>query len=63
MLDNLAFFFIPAGVSLLTSFDLLAKHWVQLLGLIIITTAFVIVITGLSVQRLIKGKKNELTDK
>lgn len=52
-LGHLAFFFIPAGVALLTSFDSIKNSLLIILILCIITTAIVLVITGLVVQFII----------
>lgn len=53
-LDHLAFFFIPAGVGLLTSFDIIKSSLIQILLICIIATSLVIVVTGLIVQALLK---------
>lgn len=53
-LDHLAFFFIPAGVGLLTSFDIIKSSLIQILLICIITTIIVIAVTGLVVQFLVK---------
>ncbi|MBD7914249.1 CidA/LrgA family protein [Clostridium sp. Sa3CUN1] len=52
-LDHLAFFFIPAGVGLLSSFDTIKNNLVSILILCLITTAIVIVSTGIIVQYII----------
>ena len=52
-LDHLAFFFIPAGVGLLSSFDTIKSSLVSILILCLITTAIVIVCTGIIVQYII----------
>lgn len=56
-LDHLAFFFIPAGVGLLTSFDIIKSSLIQILLICIICTSIVITITGLVVQALVKFRK------
>ncbi len=38
LLDNLAFFFLPAGVSLITCFGLLEGKWIEVLRVSIIST-------------------------
>lgn len=53
-LDHLAFFFIPAGVGLLTSFDIIKSSLIEILLICIITTVIVIVVTGHIVQFLVK---------
>ncbi len=58
-LDHLAFFFIPAGVGLISSFDLIKNSLVYIFLLCLITTAIVIVATGSVVQYLIKIQNNK----
>ena len=60
-LDHLAFFFIPAGVGLISSFTSIKDSLIYILVLCLITTAIVIVITGAVVQYIIKlqGNKNK----
>ena len=53
-LDHLAFFFIPAGVGLLTSFDIIKSSLIQILLICIISTSIIIAVTGLIVQCLVK---------
>ena len=60
-LDHLAFFFIPAGVGLLTSFDILKGAWLRLLIVCLLTTTIVIAITGLVVQKLVHMKTKKQT--
>ncbi len=50
LLDNLAFFFLPAGVSLMTSFGLLEGKWTSILEISLISTLIVLVVTGLTVE-------------
>ncbi|SHE85237.1 CidA/LrgA family protein [Clostridium fallax] len=57
-LDHLAFFFIPAGVGLISSFGILKSAWAKLLIVCILTTMIVIAITGLVVQFLVERKKS-----
>ena len=62
MLTNLAFLFLPPGVGLLKSIDVLANNWHKLFFVVITTTIITIIITGWSVQFLInrkEGVKNE----
>lgn len=49
-LDHLAFFFIPAGVGLLTSFDNIKSSLIKIILICTVATAIVIVVTGLVVQ-------------
>lgn len=50
LLDHLAFFFIPAGVGLVACTGILAGKWLVFLGLCLLTTVIIIVVTGHSVQ-------------
>lgn len=54
LLDNLAFLFVPLGVGLLKSVDVLKSNWWQIILIVIITTIMVIVTTGLTAQVLSK---------
>lgn len=60
LLDHLAFFFIPSGVALIASLDILKEKWMSLLVIIILTTFIVIAVTGRTVQFILKkGEKHE----
>lgn len=48
--DNMAIFFVPAGVGLMTNFGILGDIWWQLLVTIFITTTLMIAFVGLVVQ-------------
>ncbi|MGG7178568.1 CidA/LrgA family protein [Clostridium paraputrificum] len=50
LLDHLAFFFIPAGVGLMTSVGIIKDTWAKLIIVCIITTIVIIASTGLIVQ-------------
>lgn len=49
-LENLAFFFLPAGVSLITCFTLLEGKWTAILVVSLISTVITLAVTGLTVQ-------------
>lgn len=49
--DNMAIFFVPAGVGLMTNFDVLAEVWLQLLIIMIVTTAIMMWFIGSVVQK------------
>lgn len=53
-LDHLAFFFIPAGVGLITSFDIIKSSLIEILFICVLATSIVITVTGLIVQYLVK---------
>ncbi|WP_291650368.1 CidA/LrgA family protein [Clostridium sp.] len=58
-LDHLAFFFIPAGVGLITSFDSIKDSLILIILLCIITTSIVIVVTGSVVQFVMNLQKTK----
>lgn len=64
LLNHLAFFFIPAGVGLMTSIGIIKTTWVQLLIVCLITTVIIIASTGIVVQFISRktNKKQEGND-
>jgi len=50
LLDNLAFFFLPAGVSLITCFAVLEGKLTAVIGVSIISTVIILGATGLTVE-------------
>lgn len=50
LLNHLAFFFIPAGVGLMTSIGIIKTTWIQLLIVCLSTTIIIIASTGFVVQ-------------
>jgi len=52
LLDHLALFFVPPGISLINNLDLLRKEWFPILAIILISTIIVIIVTGLTIQLL-----------
>lgn len=58
-LDHLSFFFIPAGVGLISSFSSIKDSLIYILLLCLITTAIVIISTGIIVQFIIKIKEKK----
>nr|WP_319398145.1 CidA/LrgA family protein [uncultured Carboxylicivirga sp.] len=59
LLDNMPFFFIPAGVSVMVSYQFLEGHLAATVSTIVLSTIFVMVVTSLATQFLIKSKKND----
>lgn len=53
-LEHLAFFFIPAGVGLMTSVGIIKDSWLKIILVCIVTTIIIIVTTGLTVQLISK---------
>ncbi|MHC9389662.1 CidA/LrgA family protein [Clostridioides difficile] len=56
-LDNMAIFFIPAGVSLINSLDLIRENVLVLLLVICLSTLIVMYTTGIIVEKMIKKKE------
>lgn len=56
--DNMALFFVPAGVGMMTNFDLIGQIWWQLLLIIIVSVAGLLIIVGKTVAY-IKGKTDQ----
>lgn len=50
LLGNMAFFFIPAGVSIINYFDLLRTAWLPLLVICLVTTVLTFAATAYSVR-------------
>jgi holin-like protein len=59
--DNMAIFFVPAGVGLMTNFDVLAEVWYQLLIIMVVTTAIMMWFVGSLVQKIkaVTDKKDQ----
>ncbi|WP_122642231.1 CidA/LrgA family protein [Luxibacter massiliensis] len=54
LLGNMAFFFIPAGVSIMNYFDVLKSSAVQLIIICVISTIITFAVTAYSVKLTIK---------
>ncbi len=52
LLDHLAFFFLPAGVSLISSLTLLKGTWTFIVLISLLSTILVIIVTGFTIQLL-----------
>lgn len=50
--DNMAIFFVPVGVGLMTNFDILADFWFELLIILFITSIFMMGFIGIIVQKI-----------
>lgn len=50
LLGNMAFFFVPAGVSIMNYFDILQNNAVKLLVICIVSTIITFVVTAYSVK-------------
>lgn len=50
VLNHLAIFFIPAGVSLIKNLDQLKANWFPFIIIVVISTIVIMVVTGLTIQ-------------
>ncbi|HCW73342.1 MAG TPA: CidA/LrgA family protein [Clostridiaceae bacterium] len=57
LLDHLAFLFVPAGVGLISSLDVIGSAWLPIMMIVIISTVLVVGVTGWTVQ-LLKGRRS-----
>lgn len=46
LVKNLGFFFIPAGVGLMSRFGLISEQWLPIVGASVVSTILIIVVTG-----------------
>ncbi len=58
-LDNMAIFFIPAGVSLINSLNLIADNIFVLVISIALSTPIVMYVTGIIVEKMIQNRAKE----
>lgn len=58
-LDNMALFFVPAGVSLITSLDIIKSNIIVLIATIFITTVIVMWVTGIVVEVMMSRKEEK----
>lgn len=56
LLGHLPFFFIPAGVALMTSFGHIKDIWLPMLLICAVTTILTMGISGWSIQKLLERK-------
>ncbi|MCW0481733.1 CidA/LrgA family protein [Gaoshiqia sediminis] len=57
LLGNMGFFFIPAGVGILVSYQSLKGNYIEAISVIILSTLLVLAVTSLVTQLLIKSEK------
>lgn len=60
-LNNMAIFFVPAGVSLITSLNIIMDNIFVLLISVVLSTVIVMYVTGIVVQKMII-RKNEVKE-
>jgi len=46
LVHNLGFFFVPAGVGLMSCLGLIADEWLPIIGSMMVSTAVILVVTG-----------------
>mgnify|MGYP003105916676 FL=1 len=62
LLSHLAFFFIPAGVGLMSSIEIIKSTWLQILIVCVVTTVIIIGATGTIVQFILSKKKIKVNE-
>lgn len=50
--DNMALFFVPAGVGLMPHFDLLADYWLELSFILVVSLIFLMVFVGKIIEKM-----------
>ncbi|SFM32045.1 CidA/LrgA family protein [Methanolobus profundi] len=58
LLKHLSFFFIPAAVGLITCFTILEGKWTALFIISVVSTFIIAVVTGATVQILMKRRQS-----
>lgn len=46
LVKNLGFFFVPAGVGLMSRLELISREWIPIVGATVISTIVIIAVTG-----------------
>lgn len=59
LLSNMSFLFIPAGVGLMVSFDVLKGKWPGFLTVVIVSTILVWIVGAYTVKLLRRGHQDE----
>jgi holin-like protein len=59
LLSNMSFFFIPAGVGLMTAFGVLKGKWIPFIIIVVFSTCLVWIVTAFVVKSLRSGHKYE----
>jgi len=54
LINHMSLFFIPAGVGLMTAWDLIASHWVSIIVSSVVSTVVVLAVVGLVQQKMEK---------
>lgn len=59
LVNNMAIFFVPAGIGLMTNFDILAEIWWQLLIIVVVSATLMMWFVGFIVQLVMKRSGKE----
>lgn len=59
--DNMALFFVPAGVGIINAMDILSKHWQAVLAACAVSTVLVIVVVA-SIQEWFERRRAKCKD-
>lgn len=62
LVDNLAFLFVPAGVGIMSYFEVLAAEWLPISLSIIISLLVVLVVTGKVCELVVRSNKSNGAD-
>ena len=54
LINHMSLFFIPAGVGLMTAWDLIASHWISIIVSSVVSTIVVLSVVGLVQQKMEK---------
>ena len=54
LINNMSLFFIPAGVGLMTAWDMIASNWAAIIVSSVVSTVVVLAVVGLVQQKLEK---------
>ena len=52
LLNNMIFFFVPAGVGVMVHLELIAGYWLEITGAVIVSTLLVMILVGIIHKRL-----------
>ena len=54
LINHMSLFFVPAGVGLMTAWDLIASHWAAIIVSSVVSTVLVLAVVGLVQQKMEK---------
>ena len=59
LLSHLSFFFIPAGVGIISCLPLLRGKWLAFLSILLLSSVITMVVTGWTIQLYVRRNKNK----